>query len=173
MSAGSLDSSRVAELYLDYSSELRAFLIGVLRNTDLANEVLQSTFVKAAESGHTAAQDTIKGWLFRVAYNEAMLVRRRQEVDQRVTRCVAWNVDQSVEAADDKLLRSEVTERVRKQLDTLPVDLRTIVRMRIYEEKTFAEIAAETGIPMGTVVSRMRAALQKLSLELADFSDSE
>jgi RNA polymerase sigma factor (sigma-70 family) len=102
-----------------------------------------------------------------------MLVRRRQEVDQRVTRRVAWNVDQSVEAADHKLLRSEVTERVRKQLETLPVDLRTIVRMRIYEEKTFAEIATETGIPMGTVVSRMRAALQKLSLELADFSDSE
>lgn len=172
MSAGSLDSSRVAELYLEYSSELRAFLTGVLRNADLAGEALQSTFLKASEAGHTAQSESIKGWLFRVAYNEAMQVRRKQEVDQRVTRRVAWDISRGVEAADEKVLRTEVTARVREQLETLPLDQRIIVRMRIYDEKTFAEIAAEIGVPMGTVVSRMRAALQKLGQELVEFSDS-
>lgn len=173
MSAGALDPSRIAELYSDYSGELRVFLTGLLRNADQAGEVLQATFVKAAEMGHTAQADTIKGWLFRVAYHEAMQMRRRQEVDQRVTRKVAWDGTRSVEAADQKLLQSEASARVREQLETLPPDQRVIVRMRIYEEKTFAEIAVEIGIPLGTVVSRMRAALQKLSQELVEFSDSE
>lgn len=173
MSADSLDPSRVAELYSQYSSELRAFLTGLLRNADLACETLQSTFIKVAEAGHTAQAETIKGWLFRVAYHEAMQVRRRQEVDQRVTRKVAWNGTQSVAAADEKLMRSETAARVQEQLELLHPDQRTVVRMRIYEEKTFAEIAAEIGVPLGTVVSRMRAALQKLSLELVEFSDSE
>ncbi|MDB5386951.1 MAG: polymerase sigma factor, sigma-70 family [Planctomycetaceae bacterium] len=171
LSAGSLDSSRVAELYLEYSSELRAFLTGVLRDTDLAAEVLQSTFLKASELGHTAQAETIKGWLFRVAYHEAMQVRRRQEIDQRVTRRVAWDVSRSVEGADGKILRSEAVERVREQLETLPHELRVIVRMKIYEDKTFAEIAKEIGVPMGTVVSRMRTAIQKLGRELTEFSD--
>jgi RNA polymerase sigma factor (sigma-70 family) len=172
LSAGSLDSSRVAELYLEYAGELRAFLMGVLRDGELAGEVLQATFLKASESGHTAQPETMKGWLFRVAYNEAMLIRRRQEVDQRVTRQVAWSEARTTEAADEKFLRLEATERVREQLEILPPEQRIIVRMRIYDEKTFAEISAEIGVPMGTVVSRMRTALQKLSQALGEFSDT-
>lgn len=171
MTAGSLDQARVAELYSIYASELRAFLVGLLRNVDLAAEVLQATFVKATESGHTAQPETIKGWLFRVAYHEAMLIRRRQEIDQRATRRVALNLTHTSAAADAPFWQSQMAERVREQLETLSPEQRTIVRMKIYEEKTFAEIAAEIGIPLGTVVSRMRAALQKLGQELAEFSE--
>ena len=47
-------------------------------------------------------------------------------------------------------------------LDQLSPDQRQIVRLRIYEEKTFAEISRELKIPLGTALGRMRAALQKL-----------
>lgn len=163
---GQLDPAVVAELYAQHGAELRAFLTGILRNADWASEALQSTFVKATEVGHTAKQETIKGWLFRVAYNEAMLLRRRQEVDQRATRQVAWQVSPQVEPADATLLKQEVIERIRAGLDSLPAEQRIVVRLRIYEDKTFAEIAQELGIPLGTVVTRMRTALQKLNREL-------
>lgn len=166
MDAGQLDPAAVEELYAQHAAELRAFLTGVLRNADWAAEALQSTFMKAAEAGHTAQRETIKGWLFRVAYNEAMLLRRKQEVDQRATRKVAWQGSPDLEPVDSRLLRAEVIERVRRGLDILPADQRLVVRLRIYEDKTFAEIARELGIPLGTVVTRMRAALQKLSREL-------
>lgn len=166
MNAGQLDPAAVEELYAQHAAELRLFLTGVLRNADWAAEALQSTFVKAAEVGNTAQRETIKGWLFRVAYNEAMLLRRRQEIDQRATRKVAWQQSPNSEAVDAGILRSEIIERVRRGLDTLPADQRLVVRLRIYEEKTFAEIARELGIPLGTVVTRMRAALQKLNKEL-------
>ena len=168
MDAGQLDPADVAELYAEHAAELRAFLTGVLRNADWAAEAVQSTFVKAAEAGHTAQRETIKGWLFRVAYNEAMLLRRRQEVDQRATRKVAWQLNPESTAVDSGLLQQETIERVRRGLDTLPSDQRLVVRMRIYEDKTFAKIAEELGIPLGTVVTRMRAALQKLNRELGD-----
>lgn len=168
MDAGQLDPADVAQLYAQYAAELKAFLTGVLRNADWASEALQSTFVKAAEAGHTADPRTIKGWLFRVAYNEAMLLRRRQAVDHRATRKVAWQSNPESAAVDSDVLRQEVVERVRRGLETLPPDQRTVVRLRIYEDKTFAEIAEELGIPLGTVVTRMRAALQKLNRELGE-----
>ena len=73
-----LDPAVVAALYMEHAEELRAFLIGVLRSSDLAGEVLQTTFVRAIEVGHTSRQETRKGWLFRVAFNEAMALRRRR-----------------------------------------------------------------------------------------------
>lgn len=166
MDASQLDAAVVEELYAQHASELRAFLSGLLRNADSAAEALQSTFVKAAELGHRAQQETIKGWLFRVAYNEAMLIRRKQDVDQRATRKVAWQVNQGADSVESEFLRRESIERVRQRLEQLPADQRIVVRLKIYEDKTFAEIARELGIPLGTVVTRMRAALQKLNREL-------
>ncbi|MCA9247413.1 MAG: hypothetical protein KDA42_09870, partial [Planctomycetales bacterium] len=48
----------------------------------------------------------------------------------------------------------------------LPSEQREVVRMRIYEEKKFAEIAAELELPLGTVLTRMRLALKKLEAAL-------
>jgi RNA polymerase sigma-70 factor (ECF subfamily) len=72
-----LSAQEVADLYQRYGREMRAFLAGVLRRTDLAEDALQQTFQRAAESGGAAARETIRGWLFQVAYREALLIRRR------------------------------------------------------------------------------------------------
>lgn len=157
-----IDPAVVATLYLDYGEELRAFLIGLLRNGDLAGEALQATFTKAVEVGHTARQETIKGWLFRVAYNEAMAIRRRQKIHWKSITKLAWSRTGSTELPEENVSRWETVSRVRSALETLPENQQTVVRMRIYDEKTFAVIAEELGLPLGTVLTRMRLALQKL-----------
>jgi len=55
---------------------------------------------------------------------------------------------------------------VRDALQSLPEEQRRIVKMRIYEEKTFAAIAAELDLPLGTVLGRMRSARQRLAQKL-------
>ncbi len=64
------------------------------------------------------------------------------------------------------MLRSETTERVRQALGELPPDQRQVVEMRIYEDKTFAVIADELSAPLGTILTRMRLALKRLSRRL-------
>ena len=88
---GRIDAALVAELYDRYAEEIGSFLKGVLRNSDLAAEALQNTFAKAVESGHTAREETLKGWLFRVAFHEAALLRRRGQVHERSLRQMARN----------------------------------------------------------------------------------
>jgi RNA polymerase sigma factor (sigma-70 family) len=164
--SGKLESAMVASLYVDHGDELRRFLVGLVRDPQLAADVLQTTFAKLVERGHETQEETRKAWLFRVAYHEAMAVRRREGVGERVIRNVAHQTNQETGASDEPLVRSEMVASVRLALDSLPPEQRQVVRMRMYEEKTFAVIAKELKIPLGTALGRMRAALVKLRARL-------
>ncbi len=154
----------VAALYAEHGEQLRGFLQGVLRDGELAGEALQAAFVKAVELGHTARQETIKAWLFRVAFHEALAIRRRQLAGQKAWEqaCQQSAPQPTTPLPDELLLRLEAVQAVRQALDRLPPEQRQVVKMRIYEEKTFAIIADELGQPLGTVLSRMQSALRKL-----------
>lgn len=165
---GKLDASVVAALYVEHGEELRRFLYGLLRDAQLTSDVLQATFVKMAERGHETREASRKAWLFRVAFHEAMAYRRREGVGQRVVQKLAWQTNGQAGAADDPLVRFESVEIVRSALDELPPEQRQVVRMRFYEEKTFAVIARELDIPLGTALWRMRAAMIKLREKLDD-----
>ena len=159
---GRLDPSTVSSLYFEHAEALRRFVLGIVRDHQLTGDVLQLTFVKLLEQGHTARDETRKGWLFRVAYNEAMLIRRRDAVGDRVIRKLAWGRPKAGQAADSALVRAEAIQAVREAIAELPDAQSQIVRMRMAEEKTFAQIATELNIPLGTALSRMRSALAKL-----------
>ncbi len=163
-----LDAEAVTALYLDYGEPLRRFLIGLLRDGSLAHDALKATFAKAVQAGHTGRDESRKAWLFQVAYNEAMALRRRQGVDSRAMQKIAWSKDQLTTAADEPAIRFETVSGVRAAIDELPAAQQQIVRMRIYEEKTFAVIAKELNIPVGTALARMRAATEKLRKRLRD-----
>jgi RNA polymerase sigma-70 factor, ECF subfamily len=167
-----LTPEEVALIYQEHGESIRQFLIGVLRDATLADDCLQVTFAKLLQKGHTSHPETRKSWLYTVAYQEAMLARRRGTTTERVLRKVAWRQTASEcvqqNEPEQKLLRIEVTQRVQLALERLPAEQRQIVRMRIYEEKTFAEIAAELKIPLGTALGRMRTALIKLKPLLSE-----
>jgi RNA polymerase sigma-70 factor, ECF subfamily len=163
---GRIDPATVADLYARHGAELQRFLLGLMRDHQLAGDVLQTTFAKLAEHGHRTREESRKGWLFRVAYNEAMLVRRRQAIDESALRRTAWGRDSVAESAEASLVRAETVQFVRQAIQELPAGQQQVVRMRIYEDKTFAVIAAELGIPLGTALGRMRTALIKLRTKL-------
>jgi RNA polymerase sigma factor (sigma-70 family) len=169
---GRIDPAIVATLYLDYADDLRAFLVGVLRDGELASEALQATFTKAMEAGHTARKETLKGWLFRVAYNEAMALKRRQKTHDKSLKKLAWRKPAEHESPDENFSRGETVDRIRSAMNGLSEEQREVVRLRIYEEMTFAAIAEELNLPLGTVLTRMRLALRRLQREIHDDNES-
>ncbi len=157
-----IDPAVVAALFVNHGEELRRFLNGILRNHEQANDVLQITFARAVERGHTAREESLKAWLFRVAFNEAIAQRRRQNVQAKAHEILAARGPRETAGPDTRLLRWETVDQVRAALEQLPAEQRQVVRMRIYEEKKFIEIAAELSLPLGTVLTRMQLALRKL-----------
>lgn len=167
-----LSPAEVESLYAEFASDLLAFLQGVLRDPDLAREALQNTFRRVLEAGHTARVESRKGWLFKVSFHEAMALRRRGSQYERALRKYGEGGAAEPAATDDgsgpavELVREEDVQRLRAALLHLPEDQREVVERRIHRDQTFAAIAADLGVPLGTVLTRMRLALQKLEKRL-------
>jgi RNA polymerase sigma-70 factor (ECF subfamily) len=169
--SSTVDPAALAGLYVQHAEELRRFLTGVLRDPDLAGEVLQVAFAKAVDLGHLVQDGSLKAWLFRVAYNEALAMRRRKAVHERATRELLGRGSVGDDAPESGLIRFETVERVRAALESLPAEQREVVRRRIYEGQKFATIANQTGLPLGTVLTRMKLALNKLRERLRSEND--
>jgi RNA polymerase sigma-70 factor (ECF subfamily) len=150
-------------LFHEHADRLRGMLWGVLRSPEAVDDVLQTTFAKALESTDDVRSASWKAWLFQVAYNEAMLVRRKEGVQQRAFQKVVAGKPSVLEAwPGDGLATRELVERVGKVLAQLPPEQQEVVRRRMHQEQTFAEIAGDLGVPLGTVLTRMRLAMDKL-----------
>ena len=63
---------------------------------------------------------------------------------------------------DQQLIREELRVALRASLELLPVDQREVIRRRVYLEMSFAEIAADMNVPLGTVLTWMRRGVVKL-----------
>lgn len=163
-----LTRTELEALFADHSRELRAFLRGVLRNHDLAADALQMTFVKVVERGETASRETFKGWLFKVALNEARGLRRQHRRNAELRRTTHRSLDDDMETPEDSLILEESVDQLRKQIRGLPQEQREILNLRLGDEITFAEIAERLDLPLGTVLTRMRAALKTLTARLRD-----
>jgi RNA polymerase sigma-70 factor (ECF subfamily) len=161
-----IDPAVVAALHAAHATELRAFLWGVLKDNELAEETVQVTFGKLIEAGPAGPGESLKGWLFRVAYREALMLRRRQKVEQRSLSWLAKIVRPDPDPPERRQERKDQIERVRRAIAALSREQQIVVEKRIYEQKTFTVIASELGIPLGTALTRMRAALGVLRRNL-------
>jgi RNA polymerase sigma factor (sigma-70 family) len=165
-----LDSDTVAALYAEHASHLKPFLIGLLRDGGLAEEALQSTFQKTLLKGGEVDARRWKAWLFQVAYREAMAIRRRQQIDARAMQQIARTRPRFGLPVTDESIAAEQRDRLQRAIEGLPVDQQTVVLYRIQHELTFQQIADKLGIPLGTVLTRMRLALRRLRKAIRDSS---
>jgi RNA polymerase sigma factor (sigma-70 family) len=163
--------ARVAALHEAFGPELYRFLLGVTRNSETAKDVMQTAFAKALELGHEARPDAFKGWLFRVALHEALALRRRDKTGDRATRHLAEIGRAASERPENGLVRGETIAAVQQALAALPGDQRDVVVARMYGDQTFAQIARDARLPLGTVLTRMRLALDKLRKALGERTD--
>src|SRR5215813_8318877 len=79
------DDAALEHLLERYEAPLFQFLVGMLRDHHQAEDVLQETFVRALERLDGVDPEHLRGWLFTVAYHQALLARRRQKARQRLT----------------------------------------------------------------------------------------
>ena len=160
-----INPALAASLIAEHERELRALLVGVLRDPHLVADVLQTTSMKLLNFLQSGTLENGKAWIFRVAMNEALLHKRKRRRESEALR--KRNLDEirheSTESPDQSASRRELTERVAQEVAALPEELRVVVELRIQQGLTFAAVADELQIPLGTALTRMRKALQLLS----------
>ncbi len=164
------------ELVRRYQRELYGYLRRYLGDDHLADDVFQNTFLQVyVKSNQYEAGRPVRPWLYTIATNQAVDALRRNG------RHPTTSLDQTVREAGDGELRSlmellvsnacspldhvQADERrlvVRAAVDQLPDFLRSVVVLAYYQGLKYREIADILEIPVGTVKSRLHAALVKL-----------
>jgi RNA polymerase sigma-70 factor (ECF subfamily) len=147
-----------------YEGALFQFLFGMLRDHHRAEDALQETFVRALEKLDGVDPDHLRGWLFTVAYHQAMLTRRREK--SRPADPLADFLEVAGHEPDPFAHAENQDEARRLQglLEQLPPAQREVIRKRVYEGKRFREIAADLKCPLNTALARMHEGLKRLRL---------
>ena len=162
------DKEAFAQLYDRYSAALFGVITKVVREEVRAEEVLQDTFLKIWRSA--ASYDPSKGrvftWMLNIARNSAIDVVRSAEFK---TSSKIQGLDANVYRTGGDELR-EQTDHIGMDriLDGMSLEQREVIDMAYYQGWTQQEIAERTGLPLGTVKSRTRAALGHLREALKD-----
>ena len=155
------------ELLVRYQEKLYGYIFFIVRQTVLAEDLFQETFIKAITTirqGNYAESGRFGAWLTRIAHNLIIDYFRQDKSD-----CVISNDEtekdlfNDISLSDDdmetKLVNKQVLSDIRRLINALPAPQREVVYMRFYQDLSFREIADITGISINTALGRMRYAL--------------
>ena len=176
----SLTDEQLVLLYVggDYSAfdvllernqqKLYSYILFVVHDPEVANDVFQETFVKVItklQDGKYTDSGKFSFWLTRIAHNVMMDNYRHQKTTQIVepTEDNDLNKLRSNDIMDinreNEYVNTQVMNDVRNLMEALPAPQREVVYMRFYQDLSFKEIAEITGVSINTSLGRMRYAL--------------
>jgi len=159
-----------------YERELFGYLRRYLGDSSLAEDVFQNTFLQLyLKSGQYETGRPVRPWLYTIATHQAIdalrrnarhhvlsLEQSREDSADGEMRSLLDTLESRGPAPMDNLSAQERKERVRAGVDRLPDFLRDVVLLAYYQGLKYREIADILAIPVGTVKSRLHAALNKL-----------
>lgn len=155
------DTAAFAELFGYFAPRVKSFLMKSGASPDLAEECAQEVMVTLWNKAHLfdPAKASVSTWIFTIARNRRIDLLRKQRRPEPED--LPWGPEAAPDAVDAMGLQQD-TENLGAALATLPAEQRKLIERAYFGELTHSEIAAETGLPLGTIKSRIRLALDRL-----------
>ena len=160
------DESALASLYDRYGGLVYSVARRILSDAQAAEELLQDIFYQLwrRASGFDPTRGSLAGWLLVIARNRAISLLRRSnpsitEELSELKVASPWNLESAT-------AQNQLMARVKTALEKLPPPQRQALELAYFEGLTHTEIAQRTGDPLGTVKTRVRAALESLKKAL-------
>ncbi len=170
-----------ATLMRRYETRLTKYINGFIKNDDLAQDLVQETFLRAYRSrGTYVPKSSFASWIYRIATNLCRDEFRKRHTSPVVSLNTSFTVqitekgdletfelyetlpDDSVPPPDVEIEREDQRARLRTAIKSLSEKHRTVILMHIYKGMDYAEIAKQLGCSIGTVKSRMHYAIKSL-----------
>lgn len=162
------NNSAFDELLARTQNKLFTYIMFVVHDEDVANDIFQETFVKVIiklQNGQYTDTGKFMFWITRIAHN-AIMDWYRQQQSRHITEPNPENDLQNLSMAsvldtfrESEIINEQVLADVRRIMNALPAPQREVVYMRYYQQLSFKEIANLTGVSINTSLGRMRYAL--------------
>ena len=167
---GSADA--LGRLYDRHAGAVYGLAKRILARPEDAEEVVQDVFAQLWRDApkYDANRASVTGWIMVLTRTRAIdrLRARRARPDQENLQNVA--LPSLVAAGDDPehaAISVEAAQKIRLAFGALPETLRTLIELAYFQGLTHSEIAGQTGVPLGTVKTRLRTAVASLRLVLS------
>ena len=143
------------------------YILKIVKNEDVANDVFQETFVKAImtiKQGRYTENGKFPAWITRIAHN-LIIDFYRQEKSENLQSCDVEEIDVlnkkelSEETIEDIIITDQIHQDVKHLVTVLPESQKEVLLMRYYRNMSFKEIADATGVSINTALGRMRYAI--------------
>ncbi|MCR4316382.1 MAG: sigma-70 family RNA polymerase sigma factor [Planctomycetes bacterium] len=162
-----------------YQSPLISFIRQIVSDPATAEDIFQETFLRVVNKISTYnSQFKFKTWLYTIAYRVALSHLRWRKKRKALSFTAGRDESPEVGTVSEETVkyegagpitnaqRSETKEQIEAAMDTLPREQREVFFLYQYQQMSYKEIADVLDCPLGTVKSRMHAAIEKLSLVL-------
>lgn len=144
-----------------------SYILSVVKNRDIANDLFQETFVKAISTikqGRYSESGKFSAWISRIAHNLIIDFYRQEKNEALVSADddavdILNRKDLSEINIEDCMVSEQIHEDVRRIIDALPENQREVLMMRYYRDMSFKEIAEATDVSINTALGRMRYAI--------------
>jgi RNA polymerase sigma factor (sigma-70 family) len=155
------DKAAFAALFRHFAPRIKAFLMKSGANPALAEECAQDVMATLWQKSHLfdPSRASVATWVFTIARNrriDALRKSRRPEPED-----LPWGPEAEMDQAEAMEMQQE-SDRLSVALAQLPAKQRALIERAYYGDLTHSEIAVETGLPLGTIKSRIRLALERL-----------
>ena len=146
------------------------YILRIIKNEDVANDIFQETFVKAIQTirqGRYTENGKFPAWISRIAHN-LIIDYYRQEKSENLQSSDLTDVDilnrkeLCEETIEDILISDQIKKDVKYLIEELPELQREVLKMRYYQGLSFKEIAEITRVSINTALGRMRDAILNL-----------
>ncbi|WP_440409298.1 sigma-70 family RNA polymerase sigma factor [Neorhizobium petrolearium] len=163
------DQMAFAALFDYFAPRLKSWLVKRAMKPDEAEELVQEVMTILWHRAHLydPAQSSLSTWLFRIARNRRIDTERRAR-HQRMEAYEPLFLVTEAPGVDTLFEREERDARVRAALSKIPDEQMELVRAAFFLGQSHSEIASSTGLPLGTVKSRIRLAFERLRRALEE-----
>ena len=159
------------ELLFRHQTKLFSYILFVVRDREIADDLFQETFVKVItklQEGKYSPSGKFSAWMMRIAHNVIMDLYRGLKVQKIVDTSddnnlsnISTNDFYSMDI-ESQYVNAQVLKDVKKLMNFLPASQREVVYMRYYQQLSFKEIAEMTNVSINTSLGRMRYAILNL-----------
>lgn len=150
------DGKAFESLYNRFSAGIFNYLLKLLGNWDLAEDILEETFIKLYES-NLEERGKLKNWLFRVATNLSYKALRKKS--NEITDYKVFIMKEENNPGENVIRRIQVQKALMKVSETQ----RIVIILKFYQGMKYKEISEILGCPLGTVKTRMHEGLKKMN----------
>lgn len=161
------DKAAFSALFSYFAPRLKSFLLRLGTDMQTAEELAQEAMIMVWRRAETfdPAQAGASTWIFTIARNKR-IDRLRRDGRPLPDMTDPAIMPEQPETADQAVSRREDEDKIKAALKKLPEEQAKMIFAAYYEEKSHREIAEDSGLPLGTVKSRIRLALSRLRRQI-------